>query len=90
MIRLCNIFVILFLVQVNGIEDKGLEFQRFSLTAVTPQKIEAAKASMPPRYSGFREESLELSCNVKTQAPFVLYWYKANEIVGGPYFFGYG
>ncbi|CAB3399927.1 unnamed protein product [Caenorhabditis bovis] len=77
----------LFFVQVVGVDEEDYEFKRIAPTAIGSVVVGGPRAFMAPYHEGFVGKKFQISCTVESASSYLLYWYKDDELIGGPLFY---
>jgi len=59
---------------VVGRDDRNRDFQRFSITAMSAETEGAPRVYMQPQTTAFSMNSVNLTCEIDSRAPFRLFW----------------
>lgn len=72
-----------------GKDDRGLDFKRFSITALSAETEGAPRVYMQPQTTAYRMASVNLTCDVDSRAPYTLYFTRGTHQIGVPLYFKY-
>jgi hemicentin len=75
--------------QVVGKDDRGRDFKRFSITALSAETEGAPRVYMQPQTTAYRMASVNLTCDVDSRAPYTLYFTRGTQQIGVPLYFKY-
>jgi len=72
---------------VVGVDSEGFEFQRTTPTAISPMDPNAPDVQADKVTRGYYDETVILSCEVKSLIPFTVQWYRNAVEIGNRLFY---